>query len=241
MLSFSIFVISWGGQHEKAISIAKSVASASDKTSIVYSDANPDLVLDVECDQIKRPNELFWGDKLKACLDACDSDLMLVIHADCDCEDWAELARKCRSAMSNNPIIGVWAPHIDWTQYNLGRTKIYDIKSTPFAVVAQSDAIVFCLSKNVIERLRRANYEQNSYGWGTDALAIAYAYSNGMIAVVDKTIHVKHPKSRSYSTEAAYAQCREFFRQFTMAESIQDALLRSFMKVQDSRDTGENS
>ena len=128
MLSMHLFIISWEGQHEKAISIAKSIFSATNQISIVYSDPNSDLTLDVDCQCIRRPNELFWGDKFKACLDVCNSDLMVVIHADCDCEDWSFLVHKCRSAMDQNPIIAVWAPLIDWTQWNIHRTRLYEIR-----------------------------------------------------------------------------------------------------------------
>ncbi|MGB8365264.1 MAG: hypothetical protein ACLQUZ_19100 [Rhizomicrobium sp.] len=235
MLSMHLFIISWEGQHEKAISIAKSIFSATNQISIVYSDPNSDLTLDVDCQCIRRPNELFWGDKFKACLDVCDSDLMVVIHADCDCEDWSFLVHKCRSAMDQNPIIAVWAPLIDWTQWNIHRTRLYEIRSTSFTVVAQTDAIVFCLSKAAMNRLRRAKFEGNVYGWGIDTMAVAYAYANGMLAVVDKSVRVNHPKSRGYPSEAALAQCNEFLKQLTLNESIQNRLLWSFISAQSAQ------
>lgn len=240
MLSIHVFIISWRDQHESAIAIAKSIDGTADRISIVYSDPNPDLTLEVDCQQIRRRNDGFWGDKFKACLDACDSDLMLVIHADCDCEDWPSLVRKCRATMSKNPIIGVWAPLVDYTQFNLRRAGLLEIRSTSLTVVAQTDAIVFCLPKRILSRLKQTNYEGNNYGWGIDAMAIACAYASGMIAVVDRSLPVRHPRSRGYPTQAALAQCAEFYKQFQLAEVIQDKLLRSFIEAQDVRnaDTG---
>lgn len=137
--------------------------------------------------------------------------------------------------MDENPIIGVWAPVIDWTQFNFHRTRLCEIKSTSFTVVAQTDAIVFCLSGAVIKRLRRAKYEGNLYGWGIDAMAVAHAYANSMIAVVDKSVRVNHPKSRGYPSEAALAQCKEFLKQLTLNEFIQNGLLWSFISDRNAR------
>ena len=90
MHGIHVFIISWAGQHDKAASIAGAVRGVAGKVSLVYSDPDPNLALEVDCSLIRRPDELFWGDKFRACLDAFDADLMLVIHADCKCEDWSD-------------------------------------------------------------------------------------------------------------------------------------------------------
>ena len=233
MLPLHVFIISWEGKHENAISIAKNVRAVTDNVSIVYSDPNPKLVLDVECDLIERQNGLFWGDKFKACLDAWNSDLMLIIHGDCECEDWGCLVQQCQLACSKIPWIGVWAPHIDWALLSIDRTHIAPINGTSLSVVAQTDAIVFCLSRHVGERLRMANYERNIYGWGIDTLAVAHAYATNKIAVVDNSISVKHPRSRGYPVDVAQAQSQEFLRQLTPSEFIQNKLLWSHVGMND--------
>ena len=78
-----IFIISWSGQHENAYFIAEQIFKKNKNLCIIYSDPDPEFVLDAPCRVVKRPNELFWADKFKACLDTAGSEGMLVIHADC--------------------------------------------------------------------------------------------------------------------------------------------------------------
>lgn len=235
MRSIHVFVISWAGQHENALSIVNALKRVANQISLVYSDPNPAMTLVAGCDVVRRPNDLFWGDKFKACLDLCDSERMLIIHADCACSDWGWLLQKCRSTMERNPMIGVWAPLIDWTALNVGRTRIAAVQPGDLTVVAQTDAIVFCLSAPVIRRMRLAHYDKNIYGWGIDAMAVAYCFSNNLLAVVDESIRVAHPRGRGYEGSVALAQCLEFLKQLSTCETVQYGLLWSHIKYKDAR------
>lgn len=237
MQTLHVFVVSWAGQHDNAVAVADEVNNVADKVSIVYSDPDPARTLSSHADLIKRPNELFWGDKFRACLDACNADFMLVIHADCSCDDWAALVRKCRSALSKNPQVGVWTPLIDGTFLNIPRMQIVSIKPASLSIVAQTDAIVFALSSPVIARMKRADYSGNIYGWGIDDMAAAYAFSHNKLVVGDSSVGVTHPRSRGYSTRDAIAQKTEFLKQLTLAEVVQHRLLRSYITAR----TGVNA
>jgi hypothetical protein len=234
MLSLHVLIVSWAGRHDNAAMIAASMRDAADRVTIVYSDPDPAVAPEADCELVRRPDELFWGDKFKACLDACDADLMLVIHADCACDDWAALASKCRRTMDTTRIVGIWAPLVDWTPLALRRTRIAPIKSTSLCIVAQTDAIVFCFSRPVIARMKRARYEGNAYGWGFDTMAAAHAYSNRLLAVVDESVVVRHPRSRGYPEEAARAQCNAFLKQMDLHETVQNRLLWSHVKFNDA-------
>lgn len=203
------------------------------RVSVVYSDSDPAFTLDMQCQLLRRPNELFWGDKFKACLDACDSDLMLVIQADCHCDNWPELVQKYMTAPDRIPAIGVWAPLIDWTPWNLARTHIASIDSTSLCIVAQTDGIVFGISSPVRRRMATLDYRDNLYGWGIDTLAVANAYANGLLAVVDRSVFVKHPRLRGYPKADALQQYRDFLRQLTAGELVQYRLAISQIKIND--------
>lgn len=230
MPSLHLFVISWAGQHDNAAFIAGRAQGVSDKVSIVYSDPDPDFTLPVDCELIKRPNSLFWADKFQACLDAFHSDFLLVIHADCQCGDWAGLIRKSREAMVHMSDIGVWSPHIDGTYFSVDKTYICDIQGTSLCAVALTDGIVFSLSSSVVSRMRLASYETNIYGWGIDELFCANAFTCGQYVVVDKSIKVGHPVSRGYKGRQAAEMRNDFYRQFMPGERIQLALLRSHIE-----------
>ena len=228
MKTLQVFVISWAGQHDNAVAIADAISSSPHPVAIVYSDPNPQLKLVTTSKVITRSNELFWADKFKGCLEACSSDLMMVIHADCTCKDWSELVARGYEAASTMPNGGVWAPIIEGTPWPLERTELVTLNHTPISIVAQTDALVFCITKPLIERMRVANYDQNIHGWGIDWMLVSHAYATGRLAVVDRSVIVKHPYTdRGYKESIAQAQMDEFLGQLTLNEFVQYTLLRS--------------
>jgi len=231
MLSIHVFIISWAGQHANAVQIANQIRGYASRVSIVYSDPDPAYTPAADCELLKRPDKLFWGDKFKACLDACNFDLMLVIHADCTSSDWPALVQTCHSTMDNNPVIGVWAPLIKGANMVLSKSHIVSIQASPLSIVAQTDAIVFALSASVIQRMKTANYEQNVYGWGIDDMAAAYCYSHNLIVVVDRSISVMHPELCGYSRKQAALQKAGFMKQLSFMETIQNRLLWSCIRL----------
>src|SRR5262245_10560274 len=193
--SIHTFIISWSEKHDNAARIVKAVAPSSDAVTVVYSDSNDDFNPNFSCATIKRSNELFFGDKFRACTQSCNTDILLMIHADCDCEDWSKVVRHCRSALEQIPQIGVWVPLINYTYWSLDRTEIKKIADSPFIIVAQTNAIVVGLARPILNRMRKVNYDKNIYGWGIDLMFNYCAYSIGMISVVDTSIFVHHPKT----------------------------------------------
>lgn len=229
--SIHIFIISWAGQHDRAIAIANEIIEIEKKVSIVYSDPDPDISLDVQCDLIKRPDHLFWGDKFSASLEACDEDIMLVIHSDCYSNDWKEIVKSSLKAHTNIPNIAVWAPLIDGTPYPLHATNILPINDTSLHIVAETDAIVFSITQHSIQRMKKVDYRFNVYGWGFAPLFCANAFVANKFVVVDKSVSVTHFTERGYPRDEALTQLMEFKKQFTTFETIQDHLLMNIVNM----------
>lgn len=225
-----VSIISWHGQHERAVHIAKQVLQTNTQVVIVYSDPDPTFILDAPCQVIRRSNELFWEDKFKASLDATDDDL-LVIHADCHCEDWIRLVNRCQDSASHIKNLGVWAPKIEGTYWDLTITKIVTIRNSDFVIAAMSDGIVFYLSPPVIKRMKQINYGNNIFGWGIDALFCASAFANKKLVLIDTAVHVFHPKEkRGYNSNQAKSLEKEFTKQFSLSELIQYELITNFVE-----------
>lgn len=233
MMTLHTCIISWRGRHADASRIARLVEPFSDRTSIIYSDPDPVTRPQGDHELIRRPDHLFFGDKFKASLDACSMEALLLIHADCHCDDWSALVRSCRQTLSRRPAIGVWSPLIDYTGYSLPRTRIADLSGSSLSIVAQTDAIILGLATPVIDRLKRADYSRNVYGWGIGWMSVCNAYANQMIAVVERSIRVGHPRPRGYPSEDAGRQREEFLLQLTLQERIQLLLLQSHMQKMD--------
>lgn len=228
--SLHVMVISWKGQHENAAHIANVLSGCAEHVSIVYSDPDPQREPLAACELIKRPNHLFFGDKFKACVDSCQGDLMLLIHADCTCDDWQGLVRKCRHAYSLDLNVGIWSPLVNYTSFDLEWTEVAAVGNTPLSAVVFVDAIVWCISAPIVKRMRKLNFDENIYGWGVSPLGCAFALAHNMTIVVDKSVPVSHPRESGYSVTEAKAQSKNFRSQFSFMELIQAGLRASYMK-----------
>lgn len=63
------------------------------------------------------------------------------------------------------------------------------------------------------------------FGRGIEVMFVLAAYMRGMIAVIDKSIEVKHPQASGYSEKEAHAQFTEFLKQLDIREEIQRRLI----------------
>lgn len=228
-MNLSIFIISWVGQHEKAAAIAQALDAWRDRTAIVYSDPDPAVEPQAACRRLRRPNDLFWSDKFLACLEASENDLMLVLHADCHCDDWAGLVRKCQQAFASIPRLGKWAPLMRGCYFEIEATRLGRINHTSLSMAANTDAICFAIAPAISARMRRADYSDNTYGWGIAWMMTTAAHCNNMIVAVDESIEVRHPPERGYRDDDALAQMNRFLKQLSVQETAQFILLNHYI------------
>jgi hypothetical protein len=233
MSSLQIYIISWKGMHPQAAHMAKALAAQGLSSVVVYSDPDDAVKPDTDARTIRRPDHLFFGDKFQACLDDFSGEHLLVMHADCDCQDWAQLAQRCHQVLSQDHKVWMWVPQIRYTGFGLERTRIMDLPHSSLVVAAHGDTIVFGLHRQVVERLKQSKLEDNVYGWGVGWLAAAYAYANQHCVVIDRSVQVAHPQSRGYDTAAANAQRDRYLQQTRFEEKVQLNLLSSHMALQD--------
>lgn len=232
MPAIHVFIISWHGQHERAAAIAQSLGNIADRLSIIYSDPDTQPACLNGFSLIRRDNQLFWADKFQACLEQCAQDaIMLVIHADCRCDDWPRVIALCRAAFARFAELGIWSPKLTGTPWRLERTRMRRISGSDYSVVAQTDGLVFALSPALYPRMRQADYSGNLYGLGIDWLFICAAYARGMTAITDEAITVHHPITRGYSTQDARAQKHAFLRQMSDEEQQAYRQLKAHMRV----------
>lgn len=229
--NIQIFIISWQGHHENAAFIANQLIDIQDQVSIVYSDPDPKKSYDVKCRQIQRSNELFFGDKFKACLDYSNSDHLLIIHADCKTTNWLNLVHSYNKAINQITNLGVWSPEINNTFFSKEITSLYAIQNTYYEIVCYVDAIIFGISKSIQNRMKLADFNHNKFGWSIDRMIAAYALSINQFLVLDKSIQIQHSKHRGYDGVEADKQGIYFLKQLSKAEKIHDKLLQSHMRL----------
>lgn len=217
-VDLSVFVVSWRGQHDRAVVIANAIRHDGGDVRIISSDPDLRRLLDADCPVVRRPNHLFWADKFTACLERCDTNAMLLIQADSYCDDWPDLVRRCRRVLTAVHQSAVWAPYIDGTPYGSDVATFGRVTGDGAWAAAQTDGIVLGLARPVLDRLRQARLDGNLYGWGIDQVAVAAVYADGRMAAIDLSRRVVHPPARGYPTEVAHSQWQTFLLQFSAAE-----------------------
>lgn len=225
-----ICIISWSGQHRAAVRIAHALQASRASVCIVYSDPDSAFTLAAPCPAVRTDNALFWADKFRQSLvQAGDQDL-LIIHADCDCDDWPALVARCLSGFALTPAVQLWAPDVQGTAYPLEVTTISTVTGQPLRIVAYVDGIVFAIRQRVVQRMRQLDYRANVYGWGIDWLMAAYIYATQGLALVDPSIQVRHAPGRGYPSGEALKQMPAFMSQMSVSETMTYQLLLSHVR-----------
>lgn len=226
-----VFIISWQGHHENAAFIANQLLDIQDQVSIIFSDPDPLMSFDAKCRLIHRPNELFFGDKFKACLDNSIGDHLLIIHADCKTINWLNLVYSYHKAINQITNLGVWSPEVNYTFFGKEITSLYRFQNNDYEIVCYIDAIIFGISKSIQNRMKLADFRSNKFGWSIDRMIASHALSTNKLLVLDKSVQVQHSKSRGYDQIEAEKQGILFLRQLSMSEKIYDKLLQSYMTL----------
>ncbi len=229
-LTLHSIIISWAGRHEKAAMIAKAVMQTSNVVTVVYSDPDESRSPKFPCPALRRPNALLWEDKFRAALHACRSDILLIIHSDCETDDWSKVPQSCRKTFEDVPRAGVWSPLIDGTIHNVTRTLIHEIAETNYSVVTQTDGIVFAMTRPIMERMKKVVLDKNPYGWGIDTMMNCCSYAKGMLSVVDRGMAVHHPAGSGYDRSDAQLQMNTFLEQLTTEEEVIYQFMRTVQR-----------
>jgi len=225
-VNIDTFIISWTGQHSKASTIARALLGKVDRLTAIYSDRDAEFSVDHDR-WIRVPNEHFFGKHFERCLAEFDGDILLLVTADAECHDWPLLASNCERAFAHDTMIGVWAPNVKYSPFNLEMTSRSAVANTSLYLVSQTDSIYWALSKDVIGRLKSLDFSVNNLGWGIDTFACAFCHSTGRLVVVDADTTVFHPLGTGYSRLEAQRQQEAFWAQMTPDERSQCKIIRS--------------
>jgi len=197
------FIISWAKHHSHAEQIYRQIQSACDKVHVVFSDPSPESPFLPDIQSIRRPDNLMFGDKLAACLDAFSGDLFLLIHADCTCKDWHRVASLCLDDFCRFPHIGLWSPLVTNSLPALEFAEIAKLPNSSLSHVANTDCIVIAMRKEGVDTLRKCDLRSNVHGWWGHVPALVELIDSGKIAVMNYAIRVSHATGRGYSSEQA--------------------------------------
>jgi hypothetical protein len=219
MPSLSAFIICWEGKEKNAQFIADQLVTCIDELVVIYSNKSNTSWSGKGTWQIV-PDDWFFGRKFAKALELNSADEMLLVQADASCEDWATIVNQYRETRSKFSDLGLWAPEIDFTPWDIPKTEIARTVDGRYSVTMQTDGIVLGITSPTLERLKKLNYENNNLGHGIDWVAILFCYVNNLMVLRDLSVKIIHPESRGYSTGEAIRQMEKFLEQLTMTEKV---------------------
>jgi hypothetical protein len=216
-IDIHVCIISWSGKEVEASNIASSLIQASDRVTVVYSNAQ-EVMLSGPGNWIQVPDAWFYGRKFARWLAVMESESAgLVIQADAQCDDWEALLRAFRQTLTKRPRLGVWVPEIDGTPYRSAFNNLWQIDGE-LTQVGLIDGITWGMSSGMIDRMRKLEYKGNNLGWGIEFAAVATAYAQGLDVLRYCRIGVQHIQGAGYSASNAASQQQQFLQQLTKRE-----------------------
>ncbi|WP_238367983.1 glycoside hydrolase family 99-like domain-containing protein [Mesobacterium pallidum] len=221
--------------HDQADTIAQGLVGACDAVTVVYSNSMGERE-DGAGDWVGVPQSVYFGGKFRAGLDrVAEDEVMLLVQADAECDDWPRLVEAARGAFERHEGLGLWAPQIHHTPYNDAAVCLRPVPGEKdLWHVAQTDGIVLAIHPQVVSDLKGLDFGSNSYGWGVDWAAIGYALGHERMILRDRGILVRHPKSRGYPDGAALEQMEAFLSQLPQNEARMYRQVRDFVAARES-------
>ena len=234
-----VVVISWDGYHSQAKHIAQSLSHVADTLSVIYSNKE-ETAENGPGNWVQVPQSWYFGRKFRKSLDLLSGDeVMLQIQADAESQDWPGLVEACRDGLEKYGDIGIWSPDIKWTPWPSEVVGVQRLNDSQLLLVEQTDGIIWALTPEVTNALRKLNYSGNNLGWGIDWAAICIAAEQNLVAVRDLSQKVQHPDSRGYSGAEATQHMKTFLAQLPVA--MQTRFLSLHSKFQERKSGLSNS
>lgn len=230
MPELEVFIISWAGQTQRSLAIARQLSGAARRVSIVHSEPAA-LFAGSDAHLIAVPEDWYFGRKFDAALKVRQCELMMFITADADHPDWSLVALRCQEAFAKIPNLGVWSPKVWFSTWSLAKVWIARLAVRPLQAVVRTDSIVWTINARIADRLSCIDFSQNNYGHGIDTLAAMAAQTSGQVVAMDPGLEIAHPKGAGYSPDEALEQAKGFIQQFTLAEQLVWEAMREYMTL----------
>ena len=229
-------IISWEGQNDRALAIARALEGSVGKLTVIYSNTAGDRETGPGT-WMQVPQSWYFGRKFAAALDLVTrSEIQLQIQADVSYDAWPALAEDCARAFAQHPRIGVWTPELSWTPWPTPVVEEGPLDDSGLIRVAQTDGVVWAIAPAVLDQLRPLDYEVNNLGWGIDWVAVSHARKLGLDVVRDPRHLVQHPEARGYHGGEAAQHMKGFLAQ--LPDAMRADILAEHARLQDRKQAG---
>ena len=139
-----------------------------------------------------------------------EAEFMLFFTADISSTDWNAVLQHSEVIISNDRV-GAYCPALTFDLYNYGGTELLRSTRGDIVIAKYTDAICVFLHRAVVAELvdffayfrSHPNTFSVQVGWGMPILIAHAVELLGLLNIQDRGLIVRHPSSRSYSTEVA--------------------------------------
>jgi hypothetical protein len=219
-MKFQAFVFNWVGHEQNAVALERSLSQLCE-SRVINSDSSVEMC---HADWHHIGDEAYFTEQWNTAVELFDADILFHIQADASFSDFPDLFQRCRFAVERHNC-GVYAPNIDFTNWEYDRRKLRRIDDD-LLEVPQTDCTCWAISRKVLDRLPPVNSQVCRFGWGIDFLAIATARALNMRAARDYRFTVAHPRSTGYDSKEAGRQLH------ALLESLPTQLRREVLSLQ---------
>lgn len=157
--------------------------------------------------------DAYFTKQFLTALEVFDGDVLFHIQADTSYDNWKDLI-----AESIKHYVyykwGVYAPNVDWTEWNSARTDIryYDPYQT-HAHVACTDCTCWMIHKSIIDKFLSYDIDMSdqNYGFGIDIIIAACSYLKHRPVIRNYNHTIQHPKGANYNVAQALLEMNSLF------------------------------
>jgi len=208
-MKIQTFIFNWRNQYLKTIEKEKQFKLLGIEPIVINSD-----------DEHKEQrwynigeDSYFTAQFLKA-LELFDGDVLFHIQADASYNDWDTLLKDAEKYISKYGC-GIYAPNVDYTWYDSGKTDIPDFRfeEENLSMVATTDCTCWFINKEIIDEADRLKIDFSPYkmGWSFDIVYPAISFLNKRPVIRDYSHTIDHPAGTNYNKVQAESEMYHLF------------------------------
>ena len=197
-------IFNWRGHWENALCLEKQIGGLV-RTSVVNSESGPALT---QTGWHHVGEEAYFAAQWNKALELFKGNILFHVQADATIQNVERIIERAAILIERHNL-GVYEPHIDYTDREYDRTRLQAIERDLF-LVPMTDCTCWFIHGDIVRAFRPMDLALNKYGWGVDLAAAAFSHANEKRCARDYSVHVSHPRRRGYSTAEAVAGMQRY-------------------------------
>jgi hypothetical protein len=199
------FIFNWRGQYEKTKEKESQFLHLGyDNVTVINSDDNHR-----EDKWHNIGEESYFTKQFLTAVNFLDGDILFHIQGDASYDKWKEVISAAEDAY-NCWQWGIFAPNVDWTEWNRYRAdvRLISLGMAGKMLVSCPDCTCWMIHKKVIQKYNDLHLDMSdqNLGFGIDILMSALSHTNKWPVIRDYNHTIDHPRGTNYSVDKAHTE-----------------------------------